>query len=273
MSTKHGFVKKYKRFLESYRIDQHELVYNNNNYSLAYYYRFSKTSGAVFFTLNQNVSKEDYHNAFQWFVLLIRRLSTIKDLGEERRNINMTGFKKTKEFLNSVINQVHLSTEELNLLQAGIKSIDKSLTLQGDLIKIMQDFDQFYFLKSQNHQYSLEDVKYLNRVNNEIDYIQYTQVKGFYDSIDTFKSIREVVKNKSETKQLLNSEMETYLDEHCKDKGNIMENLNEITFINNPESMSKEEYIKSVQKDFEERQRRSNKVLISHLRYPKKLTA
>ncbi|GAA0465688.1 hypothetical protein [Alkalibacillus silvisoli] len=265
------FVKKYKKFYERSWVGQQTLLYNGKKYYMGFYQAFKKDTGAVFFTLDSGASKVEYREAFEWFIISIRRLATIRDLGEERRNINMIGFKTTKNFLESVVNEVRLSSEEHRLFQEGIKSISESLKLQDDLLKLMKNFDQFYNSKSPDHLYSTDDVQYLQRVNNEIDYIQYTQVKGFRDSISLFKRIRDIANNNSEVKKLTNHGVATYINEHCKGKESIRKNLDDITFIQGADQMNKDEYIDAVQREFVERQKRLNIDLMKELRFPNDL--
>ncbi|MDV2581452.1 hypothetical protein [Alkalibacillus haloalkaliphilus] len=112
----HRVAKKYKKFFESYWIDQQVLVYNNKRYYLAFYKVLNKDTGGAFFTPAPGASEREYKEAFEWFTLLLMRLGSIKDVGEERRNINMTGLEKVNEFLKRVDKEVSLSQSEYELV-------------------------------------------------------------------------------------------------------------------------------------------------------------
>ncbi|MDV2581451.1 hypothetical protein [Alkalibacillus haloalkaliphilus] len=132
----------------------------------------------------------------------------------------------------------------------------------------MNDFDQFLKDKEPNHEYSIEDVEYIQCVNNEIDYIQYHQVKDFYESVDTFQEINNIVYKRREIKGLMDTAIQTYLKEHCMNKEKLRKTLDNITHVEGLDELSKEEYINAVQKDFVKRQQLSNQSLMKELRYP-----
>ncbi|WP_054752476.1 hypothetical protein [Piscibacillus salipiscarius] len=119
--------------------------------------------------------------------------------------------------------------------------------------------------KEPNNIYEAEDVDAVLEMNAELDYIQNQQINLSIDSVDYFKDLEQVIKDKPE---LFTDEVRRYVSEFTKDKEKMISELNEVTQIDTTNISNRDEYIAAYIEEHIERQRKSNIETIKELRYP-----
>lgn len=263
-------VEHHKKLFESYWIDQKNLSYKGNVYHMAFYKRFNKDTGGIFFTLrDENVTKEEYLEAFELYTLLLTRYGKTLKYGTERKNINMIGFEKTNTYLNDVQNNTSLTKEDFSIINSLHDSIEQILDYQKQLSNLMNRFNNFIKSKEPKNIYTPEDVDEILKMNAELDYLQNRQINLLIDSTDEFKLLQQIIQHNPD---LSNAEINKYIAEFTKGKEQMRQELAQATYIDTSKVQSKEEYMDAYIQDYIQRQRNSNKKIIKELRYPVNLT-
>ncbi|WP_100009946.1 hypothetical protein [Lentibacillus sediminis] len=257
--------KKHKRVFEKYWVDPHHVNLEGNNYYMAFYQRFNATKMAVI-SSQPNANNDQYKEAFKWLVILINRMGAIHEVGMERKNISMMSFQKTRDFLENALSQADLSESEREVISKCLRFLNEAISLQSQMVELMDKYEQYK--KAKNNQFTTQDVEYIHDIHAEMDYIQFTQGNASYKTMDHFRTLSDVIAQNDTVGSLANSEIKQYVQEFSQGKEKLKSGLDEATYVDNLEDLSKEQFMKTVQEDYIKRQRESNKSLIKDLRYP-----
>ncbi|GGK08624.1 hypothetical protein GCM10007063_33800 [Lentibacillus kapialis] len=261
--------KNHKKLFEKYWIESNHLYFNGAHFYLAFYQRFNSTK-IVILTVESDISNKVYKEAFEWLVILMNRMSATREIGTERKNINMKGFYKTRSFLNEALVKAGLSDYESNVLQECLQSMNTAISLQNRMIELMDEFEHYREAKEkQGSQYTIQNIEHVHDLHAEMDYIQFTQGQTSYKSIDYFASLYDIISQNKTFSRLANAEIKQYIRQFSQGKEKLKTSLDQATYVDDLETLSKEEFIKTVQRDYLKRQKESTKTLIKDLRYPK----
>lgn len=126
----------------------------------------------------------------------------------------MIGFQKTRTHLETLL-EGNLTEKEQGIINALINMLKEMLNLQDQLSNLMKRFNDFIQSKEPNNIYEAEDVDAVLEMNAELDYIQNQQINLSIDSVDYFKDLEQVIKDKPE---LFTDEVRRYVSEFTKDK-------------------------------------------------------
>jgi len=260
--------KKHKKIFEKYWIDPHHLYLDDVNFYFAFYQRFNTTEMALL-SSRSDVSTEQYKEAFELLTILINRMGAIQEVGMERKNISMKPFHKTKYFLEKVQSQAALSDSNKEVISKCSQFMSRAISLQNQMVELMKRYEQFKDSKeTENNQYTIQDVEQIHDFHAEMDYIQFTQGQTSYKAMDHFSTLSDIITQNDTITGLADSEIKVYVKEFSRGKEKLKSALNEATYVDNLEELSKEQFIKTVQEDYLKRQKESNKSLIKDLRYP-----
>ncbi|WP_054752488.1 hypothetical protein [Piscibacillus salipiscarius] len=258
-----------KKLFETYWLDDKKLSYKGNIYHKVFYKKYNTVNGGIIFTPNdENITKEEYLEAFELFVLLITRTNSTKEHGNYKNKASMIGFENTEAHLKALLKRESLIEDEKKLMDILINMLREMINLQDQLSDLMNRFNSFLKSKEPNNIYHPEDVDVLLKMNAELDYIQNQQGNLSIDSVDYFKQLEEVIKNKP---SMFTTAVRRYVSEFTKDKEKMIKNLKEVTQIDTSNINGKEDYINAYIIEHVDRQRELNKGLLKDLRYPKGL--
>ncbi|SFA91099.1 hypothetical protein SAMN04488072_103216 [Lentibacillus halodurans] len=261
--------KKHKKLFEKYWIEPNHLYFKGSHFYLSFYERFQKTEIGILSTQSE-VSNADYKEAFEWLVILMNRMAAIQEVGMERKNINMKGFYKTRAYLEKTLEYATLSSNEKNIIDQCLHSMNDAISLQNRMVALMDEFEQFREKKeTEGNEFSVPEVEEVHDFHAEMDYIQFTQGQISYKSVDFFASLNQIINQNETIKSIVNfEEVKQYIEEFSRGKDMLKSSLDEATYVDNLDQLSKEQFMKTVQEDYIKRQKESNKSLIKNLRYP-----
>lgn len=260
--------KKHKKIFEKYWVDPHHVCLDGSRFYLAFYQRFNATEMAVL-SNQPEPSNEQYKEALEWLVILLNRIGAIQEVGMERKEINMKAFYKTRDFLEEAQHKAELAADEKEVVSKCLQSLKDAISLQNQMVELMENYEQYKESKeAENNQYTIQDVEKIHDFHAEMDYIQFTQGQISYKSMDHFKDLYDILVQNDAFGSLASSEIKQYIQEFSRGKEQLKSDLDEATYVENLEGLSKEQFMEAVQKDYMKRQEESNKSLIRNLRYP-----
>lgn len=260
--------KKQKKIFEKYWVDPHHLYLDGSCFYLAFYQRFNTTEMALF-SSQYDVTNEQYKEALEWLVILLNRMRAIQEVGMERKKISIKPFYKTKTFLEKAQNQTVLSDGEKKVVSTCLQFLRDAIALQNQMIELMDKYEEYKESKeAENNQFTIQEVEKIHDFHAEMDYIQFTQGQSSYKTMDQFRTLSDIITQNETFESIVNSEIKAYVKEFSRGKENLKSDLNEATYVEDLENLSKEQFMKTVQKDYIKRQKESNKSLYKGLRYP-----
>ncbi|GEL76471.1 hypothetical protein [Tenuibacillus multivorans] len=252
----HQHAKEYKKIFETYYVNPRHLYLNGSDFYLVFFKRFRKNTAGVILSPNSDNSNEDYNLAFELLVFMYNNWSSIKDIGEFRKNINMIAFHKVEDFIQKILSEGTLSHNEKGYFENCLKSIESGISLQQELIELMNQFEEFEKRKNvEGNKFTKEDVDYIQDVLAEIDYIQFHQAVTDYKTIDDFNYIKNHIKQDKNIKGFVNNEIEKFIEEFSRNKDKLKKNIKTITYFENQENLTKEQHMRMVKKRYNDSQR------------------
>jgi acyl carrier protein phosphodiesterase len=241
--------KKYKKLFEKMTINFGAYKINQNDYYLVVYKR-KKINGLAIISPQSITNKNECLEALKW----LTRYNQFRNIGLVhigfRADINFDSFYTVQNFLEKVLQNVSLSTNEKKIFEESNRALQTIINLQHQLIPAYKSFLE------KEQKVELGEIKVItkNHINdmlnfiNTADYIQYTQLTTQYNNISVFKEINEMAKNNANIQPFVDSAVKTYLGEFVISKANLRKNIKAVTHVPDLEQLSKEEHIEVARK-------------------------
>ncbi|WP_169792841.1 hypothetical protein [Lentibacillus amyloliquefaciens] len=260
--------KKYKKFLETYKIADHHLHLDGKDFYLVNYKKkIAGRGGMAIISTASDTQTEQYHIAHKWILSLYNYLSSIRNNGSERKNINMRAYHKMQSFLDRVTQISGLSEPERMNYHTCVEAIHSLLELQDRHVDLMEDYQDFVEKKNaEGKKYTIADIEYLQDLLLKLDYIQFKQLNISFNMTDNFAFMEKNVKENASVTELSDSEIERYAKEFADSKNKLRSEISKVSYVDGLEGLSEREYYHKVKPYYLEIQENDNERLKKDLR-------
>lgn len=240
---------KHKKIFEKVTISYGAYKINQNHYYLVVYKR-KKINGLAIISPQSTRDINECLEALTW----LTRYNQFRNIAfihvDFRANVNFDSFYAIKNFLEKVLQNVSLSSDEKRIFEESLLALQTIINLQHQLIS---DYETFL---EKEKKVERGEIKVVTKEHiydvlhfiNTFDYIQYKQLTTQYNNISAFKEINKLARNNSDIKPFMNSAVKTYLEEFVISKANLRKNIKKVTHVPDLEQLSKAEHIEIARK-------------------------
>ena len=240
---------KHKKILEKMTINFGAYKVNNNDYYLVVYKR-KKINGLAIISPQSTTNINECLEALKWLTRYNQFRNIALVHAGFKTNVNFDSFYTVQNFLEKVLQNVSLSTNEKMIFEEGNQALQTIINLQQQLITAYKTFLERE-QKVELGEINIITKKHINEVLNFIntfDYIQFTQLTTQYNQISAFKEINKLAYKNADIQPFMDSAVKTYLEEFVISKANLRKNINKVTHVPHIEQLSKEEHIEIARK-------------------------